>query len=67
MAVDPQRRMFDVPGASPALPVAWWSLSQVERPRGRSVNRPLGQRDTGAEYVFLTPQSEAENPLVLDV
>ncbi|KAI2791711.1 hypothetical protein POX_c04583 [Penicillium oxalicum] len=66
-AIDPQRRMFDVPGgASPAgCRVAIITSRTSDGKACVLANyRGLGQRDTDAAYVFLAPQSEAENPFL---
>ena len=68
-AIDPQRRMFDVPGSSPAgCRVAIITSRTSDGKACVLANyRGLGQRDPDAAYVFLAPQSEAENPFLLDV
>ncbi|KAI2791717.1 hypothetical protein POX_c04591 [Penicillium oxalicum] len=66
-AIDPQRRMFDVPGgASPAgCRVAIITSRASDGKACFLANyRGLGQRDTDAAYAFLAPQSEAENPFL---
>lgn len=68
-AVDPNRRIFDVPTANFAgCRVAVVASRTSDGKACVLANyRGLGQRQADAAYIFFIPHSDAENPRLIDV
>ncbi|CAG8272590.1 unnamed protein product [Penicillium salamii] len=68
-AVDPDRRIFDVPTAKSTGCRVVIITSRVSDGRACvwANYRGIGRRNTRAAYLFLTPRTESQNPLLCDV